>query len=285
MTKLRVKNRNFNISIFNIKISPKESKEDFTEIYSDLIKSLYKDNIAVNTRGDKWMELRTQFTHNKNKVIYGKITYYTMLDGKDWYNRNKRKIEKVELDEGLYPNAKEIEYYFIPSAHRFCFINKSNGIAMSQIELFLKEALPRLIENNQSVLITKELTSDVIDRIINASKLFKLEVGISYSNNDLSDEFGELFDNDLRDSQIQELNMTAKSFKKDSIDIKKSKILKAALELSQSNGYANATIQNEEGKNENIATTEYPRKELVYSTEGREHKDVFTKIMRLFRNG
>ena len=285
MTEHRVKKRSFNISMFNIKISPKESHEDFTELYSNLIKSLHNENIAINTRGEKWMELRTQFSIEDNKVLYGKLTYYTMLDGADWYNRRTKMIETVELDEDLYPNAKEIEYYFIPETHRFCFINKTNGIAMSQIEIFLREALPKLIVDNKEVLVNQELTSDVIERIINAPKLFRLEVGISYSNNDLSDEFEELFDDELRDSQVQNLNMIAKSFKSDTIKIEKSKLLKAALKLSQSNGYAEATIQNEEGKKENVATVNYPRKELVLSSEGNEHKDVYNKVMNLFRNG
>lgn len=285
MTEIRAKKRSFNISIFNIKISPKESEEDFTKLYTDLIKRLHSENKAINTRGDKWMELRTQFSYKKDKVLYGKITYFSMLDGEDWYNRRTKKIETVELDKDLYPNAKEVEYFFIPEIHRFCFITKSNGIAMSQVEIFLKEALPQLINDTKTVIVTQELTSDVIERIMNAPKLFRLEIGISYSNNDLSDEFEELFDNDLRNSQIQNLNMTAKSFKNDTIDIENSKVLKAALKLSQSNGYAEATIQNDEGKNENVATIEYPRKELVFSTEGNEHKDVFSKIMRLFRNG
>jgi len=285
MTKLRIKKRSFNISMFNIKVSPKESKEDFTDLYTDLIKRLQSENIAINTRGEKWMELRTLFSYEDGKVLYGKLTYYTMLDGTDWYNKKTKKIQTVELDEDLYPNAKEVEYFFIPEAHRFCFINKTSGIAMSQVEIFLEQGLPRLLDDTKSVIVTKELTSDVIERIMNASKLFRLEVGISYSNNDLSGEFEELFDNDLRDGQIQDFNMVAKSFKADSIDIENSKILQAALKLSQSNGFAEATIQNNEGKNENIATTEYPRKELVLSTEGNEPKDVFSKVMRLFRNG
>ena len=285
MSETRIRKKSFNISIFNIKISPKETDEDFTELYADLIRKLHSDNLAINTRGEKWMEMRTQFSYENDKVLYGKLTYYTMLDGKDWYNRRLKTIQAVELDEDLYPNAKEIEYYFIPEAHRFCFINKTNGIAMSQIEFFLQEALPKIVPDGKTVFVTQELTSDIIERIITAPKLFRLEIGLTYSNNDLSEEFEELLDNDLRDSQVQNLNLKATSFKSETIQIENSKVLKAALKLSQSNGYAEATIQNENGKNENVATIDYPRKELVHSSEGNEHKDVFEKIKRLFRNG
>jgi hypothetical protein len=285
MTIARIKKRSFNISMFNIKISPKTNAEDFTQEYIDLIKKLHSENIAIKTRGEKYMELRTLTSSENDAVLYGKLTYYTILDGRDWYNKRLKTIENVEIDNDLYPNAKEIEYYFIPKAHRFCFINKTNGIAMSQIEIFLTQALPKLVAENKSVIVTQELTEDVIDRIISAPKLHRLQIELSYSNNDLSDDFEELLDNDLRDGQVKELNLLARSFKSETIDLEKSKFLNAALRLSQSNGYAEATIENIDGKNENVATIEYPRKELVHSTEGQEHIDVLAKVLRLFRHG
>jgi len=281
----RIKNRSFNFSMFNIKISPKTSEENFTQLYVDLIRKLHSDNIAINTRGEKYMELRTLSSYDNDKVLYGKLTFYTILKGNDWYNKRSRTIENVELENDLYPNAKEIEYYFIPEAHRFCFINKTNGIAMSQIEIFLSKALPLIVDQDKTVIVTKELTEDVIDRIISASKLFKLQIELSYSNNDLSEDFEELLDNDLRDGQVKNLNLLARSFKSETIDLERSKFLNAALRLSQSNGYAEATIENADGKNENVATIEYPRKELLHSTEGNEHIDVLTRVLRLFRNG
>ena len=271
--------------MFNIKISPRTSEENFTQLYVDLIRKLHSDNIAINTRGEKYMELRTLSSYDNDKVLYGKLTFYTILNGNDWYNKRSKTIENVELENDLYPNAKEIEYFFIPEAHRFCFINKSNGIAMSQIEIFLSKALPLIVDQDKTVIVTKELTEDVIDRIISASKLFKLQIDLSYSNNDLSEDFEELLDNDLRDGQVKNLNLLAKSFKSETIDLENSKLLSAALKLSQSNGYAEAYIENNEGKNETVATNEYPRKELVFSTEGNEHIDVLSRVLRLFRHG
>ena len=281
----RIKKRSFNISMFNIKISPKTNEENFTQLYVDLIKNLHSENIAINTRGEKYMELRTLNSYDNDKVLYGNLTYYTILDGKDWYNKRSKTIENVEIGSDLYPNAKEIEYYFIPEAHRFCFISKTNGIAMSQIEVFLSKALPMLVSEEKTVFVTQELTEDVIERIISAAKVFRLEIELSYSNNDLSDDFEELLDNDLRDGHVRNLNLSARSFKSETIDLENSKFLSAALKLSQSNGFAEATIENAEGKNENVATIEYPRKELIHSTEGSEHIDVLTRVLRLFRHG
>jgi len=285
MNDLRVRRKSFNVSIFNIKILPQELNVDYTDQYIDLFKRLYSENIAANTRGDKWMEIRTQFSHEGDSVLYGKLIYYTILDGKDWYNRREKTLQQVDLGNDLYPNAKEIEYYFIPKAHRFCFINKTNGIAMSQIEIFLKKSLSRLLDEDMEVAVYKELTSDIIDRIISAPKLFRLEIGISYTNNDLSDEFEKLWDDEMKEGKIHELKLNAKSFKSDSINLENSNVLKGALKLSQSNGFAEATIQAEDGKNENVSTIDYPRRELISTTEGNEHRDVYSKIMSIFRHG
>jgi hypothetical protein len=285
MTDTRIRTKDFMIAMFNIKISPRSNKEDFTKDYVNLIKKLHSDNIAVNTRGEKFMEVRTLHSYDGDKVLYGKLTYYTMLDGKDWYNKRSRTIENVELDNELNPNAKEVDYFFIPEAHRFCFIVKSNSIAITPVEDFLTKALPRVVAAGKIVTVTKEITEDIIERILTAPKLFKLEVGLSYSNNDLTEDFEKWFDNDLRDGQVENLNLTAKSFKSETIDLENSLFLKGALKLSQSNGFAFATIQNSDGKNENVATTEYPRKERVITSEGNEPRDVRAKVLSIFRNG
>lgn len=231
------------------------------------------------------MEIRTQFSYDQGKVIFGTLIYYTLLDGKDWYNRSTKLMEAVEINENLYPNAKELEYFFIPEAHRFCIVNKSNGVGLSQVYKFLDLALPIVLGNSdKKVIVTYELTKDVIDKIITADKLFKIEVDLSYSNNDLTEEFEKYFDDDVRDGKIENLNINAKSFKNETIDINQSSILKAALKLSQSNGFANATIENSKGIKENISTLNYPRKEMITTIEGREHIDVLNSILKMFRN-
>jgi len=44
MSNLRIKKRSFGISMFNIKISPKKKKEDYTSLYADLIRKLHSEN-------------------------------------------------------------------------------------------------------------------------------------------------------------------------------------------------------------------------------------------------
>jgi hypothetical protein len=230
------------------------------------------------------MEFRSMNIPEDGKCVFGKLIYYTVLNPNDWYNRKSKAFQTVEIDSNLYPNAIEGDYYFIPSAHRFCFVLKSNGIALSQVEIFLNNVLAKTIERNQSVFINRELTEDFVERIVKAETLTRLDIDISYTNNDLTDDFDKLLDNDLRDGQVKNLHLEAKSFNKESINLSQSKVLSAALKLSQSNGYAEATIK-ENGRSINISTTEYPRIEQIFTKEGLEYLDVFHKIMNLFRNG
>ncbi|MDD4994117.1 MAG: DUF4747 family protein [Paludibacter sp.] len=284
MKNKRSREKDFKIGILNIKVAPKDEEIDSAAFYTDILKRVFENDIACNTRGEKYMEFRSMNITEDKKIVYGKLMYYTVLDPNDWYNRDSKTMQKVEIDSSLNPNAKEGDYFFIPDAHRFCFTIKSNGIAISQVEIFMKYALEKIADKFQTVFVTRELREDVIERILSAGSLSKLDIDISYTNNDLSDDFEKLLDDDLKDGHVRNLHLEAKSFSKESINLSQSKVLSAALKLSQSNGYAEATIK-ERGKNVVVSTTEYPRNEQISTQEGKEHIAVFEKIMSIFRNG
>lgn len=281
----QAKIKGFKIAIFNIKIAPKPENIDLTKFYGDLVHKIYAQELACKTRGDKFMEFKTMLQAEDKRIIYGNLIYYTVLSSKDWYNKDTKTIEQVDINSSLNPNAKEGVYYFIPEAHRFCLVLKNNGIQPSQVEIFLKSALERVVEEGQSVFVTQEVTEDFIERILRAERISKLEIDISYTNNDLTNEFDKLLDEDLKDGEVKSLELNAKSFKKQSLNLEKSKVLKGALMLSKSNGCATATIKETNNpKNITISTTEYPRIEQIATPIGEEHIAVLEKIMNLFRN-
>jgi hypothetical protein len=280
----RINEKSFRIGIFNVKVAPKDERIDTAVFYANLLKTIYEEDYAFNTRADKFMEFCSMRESEDKRVIYGKLMYYTVLNTDDWYNRKSKTTQKVNIDKTLNPNANEGDYFFIPEAHRFCFVIKAGGIAMSQVEIFLKRAFEKVVPESMTFFITKELTEDVIEKIIQAETLSKLNIDISYTNNDLTSEFDKLIDDDLKDSQVQNLHLEAKSFTRESINLLKSKLLNAALRLSRSNGYAEAVIK-ENGKTKTISTSEYPRIEHIFSTEGNENIDVYKRIIELFRNG
>lgn len=178
-------------------------------------------------------------------AVKGELIYYTILDGKDWYNRKAKRIEDVEIDPNLNPNAKVGEFYFIPSAHRFCLVLKSGGISPSQIKIFLEKAL-RDIYIEKEIVVEEETSRVFLDRIMECKSIKQLHVNITYTNDDLTDDFKKMWDDDLKQSNIGRTDITAKALKNQDIDLKNNQILMGALQLSESNGYAEVQIK--EGK-------------------------------------
>ena len=268
------------LKVFNIKlISEKRSGAD---AYIDILKKLHNDNISINTYGDKFTEIRTLRSNHGGRIFTGSIINYTVLDPENWYNKRENKKQSYFVDENLYPNAKDCVYYFIPEAHRFCYIY-TQGITPNQIENFLKEGLNKVVDEGEEIKVSIEVSQDIIDRILTADFLTRLEVQVSYSNNDLTEDYAELIDNDLRSTHVNEISIVAKSNKSTPLDLQKSKILKGYIQLSKSNGYAKATIRDSNNKKKTIDTKEHPLELTVEASTEDPSQSVLGKIMSLFR--
>lgn len=278
-----IRERVLRVAVINIKVSPKDTDINPNVFYQKIFEEIRKEDIAVNTRGDKFMDFFSMNNY-EDKCIYGKLAYYTLIDPEiDWYNRKEKTFKKVDIDPYLSPNVKNTDYFFIPDAHRFCLLLNSNQIAVSQVIIFLEKAIQRIVGESKSVEVIEEKSIDAIQKILTSESLLKLEINISYTNDDLSEDFAEYLDQDLKDGEVRRLGMVADSFKKETIQIQKSNVLKGALNLSKSNGYAEAVIK-EGRKNIKISTKNYPMQEIINSSEGKEHIDIYNRIMRIFRN-
>lgn len=264
------------ICIFNVKILPKEEG-----VYSDIFQSIFKNEWAFNTRSDKYMEIHSLSALEDKSVIEGELVYYTILNGKDWYNKKTKKIENIEINPNLNPNAKIGEFYFIPNAHRFCFVLKSGGISKSQVKIFIEKSLQRLYPEKE-IVIEEETSHDFLDIIMQAKSIKQLHINITYTNDDLTSDFKALWDEDLKKSKIGRTDITAKALKKQDINLSNNQVLMGALQLSESNGYAEVVVK--EGKvNKIYKTTEYPRIEIIKTTINKKIIAVRDKIISIFR--
>ena len=86
-----------------------------------------------------------------------------------------------------------------------------------------------------------------------------MTVTLSYTNNDNVDEWEKILDGEMRDSGTNKAQFSFKSSVKGRIQLAKSKIISALLNLSKSNGNARATILRTDGKSEVINTDYYPK--------------------------
>lgn len=277
--------KNFRIQILNLKLMSNNRRGD--EAYKDIVARIKNQKIHIAVYGEnQHMILRTQFSTlvsvgNQNvEVIYGKISKYVIIDGDDWINLSSMEVENVDLPANLFPNLKESDYFFIPRAHRFAIVH-SQGISANNVHKFLSNAVNQVIGADEQSEVIIEQSEDIFERIINAESIKKLLIDISYSNADTGDEAYEFMDSQIRESEMRRLKLEATPNQNG--DIKTTSLLvKGALKVAQSNGYAQATIV-ENNTRIKIDTKTHPRILHIKCEEVSLMGYVVNQIMNIFR--
>ena len=277
--------KNFSIQIINIKLMSNNRQGD--EAYKEIVSQIKSQKIHIPVYGEnQHMILRTQFStlvrvgEQNIEVLYGKISKYVIIDGDDWINLSNMEVENVDLPANLFPNLKETSYFFIPCAHRFAFV-KDQGISANYVHKFLSNAVNMVIETDEQSEVIIEQSEDIFERIINAESIKKLLINISYSNADTGDEAYEFMDSQIRESEMRKLKLEATPNQNG--DIKTSSLLiKGALKVAQSNGYAQATIV-ENNTRIKIDTKTHPRIIHTKCEETSLLGYVVNQIMNIFR--
>src|ERR1041385_9167385 len=120
--KERQRHQGFHILNITLRSGSRRNEEGYIE----LIKDLHRRKIYMPVRGGKQMILRTQSTTKVDDhiILFGKIGKFNKIETDDWINIENMEKERVNIPKNRFPNLKEIDYYFIPQAHRFC-IRKS----------------------------------------------------------------------------------------------------------------------------------------------------------------
>lgn len=277
--------KSFNIQIINIKLMSNNRRGD--EAYKEIVSQIKSQKIHTPVYGEnQHMILRTQFStlvrvgEQNIEVLYGKISKYVIIDGDDWINLSNMEVENVDLPANLFPSLKETSYFFIPRAHRFAFV-KDQGISANYVHKFLSNAVNMVIETDEQSEVIIEQSEDIFERIINAESIKKLLINISYSNADTGDEAYEFMDSQIRESEMRKLKLEATPNQNG--DIKTSSLLiKGALKVAQSNGYAQATIV-ENNTRIKIDTKTHPRIIHTKCEETSLLGYVVNQIMNIFR--
>ena len=158
---------------------------------------------------------------------------------------------------------------------------KDQGISANYVHKFLSNAVNMVIETDEQSEVIIEQSEDIFERIINAESIKKLLINISYSNADTGDEAYEFMDSQIRESEMRKLKLEATPNQNG--DIKTSSLLiKGALKVAQSNGYAQATIV-ENNTRIKIDTKTHPRIIHTKCEETSLLGYVVNQIMNIFR--
>lgn len=261
----RVSNRQTTWYLINIKAR----REQTTEHYVQVFRSLYEQDPLVGfPRGGKSGSLKyVTFSQlldengNPNWIQIGLLSY-TIIDPEAFYNKRSR--EDVTMDdwnEDIVANKKETDLYFIPSVHTLA-VKCNSDIKLKNIVFYLSEALNRIEPDTFDVDVIIE--RDILERILNAHAVTHVYANISYSNPGHTRGFEAAFDRKLREMGASRIEFTATGSKEHPLNSEDDGMLQSLVNLSEENGYVQATIQpTENAKLEKIDSSEHPRKLVV----------------------
>lgn len=286
MEERKIKELNYKVQMINVKLMSDDRSGDAA--YTDIIKKINQKKVSIPIRGDRHMILRTQFenvveVNGKNwNVLYGSISTYTVIDGKDWINLENMEVESVDLPRNTFPNLKESDFFFVPGAHRFAFVVKS-GFNANAVEKFLKDAISQVVDEGEDFSVTKEQDESDFEQIFQADIVKKLEIDVSYSNQDTGNEAMEFMDEQIKAAHMKRMKIEGTPDNTGNIDVNV-KILKGAIGLAQHYGKVTASII-KNGVSSKIVTDWHPKTVAIKCKETLLRKNIVTQVVNLFRNG
>ena len=261
----RVSNRQTTWYLINIKAR----RDQTTEHYVQAFRNLYEQDPLISfprsgkSGSLKYATFSNLFDENNTpKWIQIGLLSYTIIDPEAFYNKRSR--ENVTMDnwnEDIVANKKETDLYFIPSVHTLV-VRCNSDISLKNIVYYLSEALNQVEPETFDVDIIIE--RDILDRILNAHAVTHLYANISYSNPGHTRGFEAAFDRKLREMGASRIEFTATGSKDHPLNSEYDGMLQSVVNLSEQNGYVQATIQStENAKFEKIDSSEHPRKLVV----------------------
>jgi hypothetical protein len=272
----------FTFEVINVKLL--SNHRSGSDNYLKLMELLFEEKLHYKYFGDRHYILRTQFHYDAEgkTIIGGKIGSFIVLDNRQWLDINNMEVVEYEIPRDHFPGLKEATYYWIPDAHRFC-VEKKSGFSINRIADYLRETLIKTIGPDEQIEVSTETSTDAIEEIISAKAIRKIQITISYSNQDTNTEAVAFMENQLRDMQARKLIMEIQPDHNASLSAK-NKILNGSIGLARSNGRVVANVIDTNDIPKTIVTSDHPRSVTV-QVENEDHTpgSVFRKIMSIFR--
>jgi len=172
------------------------------------------------------------------------------------------KITRGLNDPNQLIEPATVDFIFIPEIHRLGLQKGPKGPTGKQFEEYLNAYLKKFTDKEDILEIILEKDEAVIQEIFTAKSVYSISYKISYTNDDLTKDFGEEFDEQLKKAKIGEISVVAKSDNiTEGLNIHESLLLKGGLELAEKNGeIRNATIVRPgRSKKVKISNTDKPK--------------------------
>ena len=265
------------VRFLNVVLYPENRQS--TQRYIELFTEIFDTKIAVNTYAEKITQMET--LEQVEGMYFGKLVNFTDLKGKKWFDKDTNVVENFDFNLNKFPNAKEKEFYFLPSIHRIAVIGK-NSPSLGQVQKFFQQAFAKVVDakHDEAVEVNVITDSVVIDKIYSSQKLVSLELHVSYSNNDLNGDYQALIDDQMKEQEVRKFKSTVSGTLNTPLKIKKQSFLGGLLGLTQNNGYAIAK-GDFDGTYQAVSTRDFPLSCKITSTIGGFCKALKEKMLSL----
>ncbi len=220
---------------------------------------------------------------------YGVVSKFVTMESIDFIDKNTGSLVEFSIPSNLEARVNEYEFVFIPKCHRFAFIKggkinpevSRRGAPLKQMTTIIEKAFKNIAAEHEDVKVIVQQSDQVFKRIFE-EKILSLDIKVSYTNDDLSNEGKKTIDSLLRDGQIGEF---IGKFRPDSSGFIKSDALfpKEMIKLAKENGQVKAKMKNEEGDVTNLNTKEHPEiNELEVEDDGSREQSFINKLYSTF---
>ena len=282
-------------NLLNIKLRMPEAKEASVDDYTSLLTTLASRKIQVLVNPNVGVIMKRCIIERigNEPVLYGIITRYTpVVTGKllNLDNPDQEEEDQDGLPKNRVPNPKDVAFFFSPTHHRLALSKRGAALSITQAHAYFVKALKQVLKQGQLVDVDIEQDEDTFQEILEAPRLKRIRVVVTYSNNDMSKDNAADVDRTMKSGNMQQLIMEAVSDgSPEGLEIEKIPFLQGAIQLAQSNGTVSATVIDAKSpgkRGRKVVTEEHPREESVVSEKpGDMLRDVYLKIKSLFPRG
>lgn len=272
----------FHFYAFNIRLLT--DRERTPQTYQELLQKLFEFRRPLPVDDDYSIMINTMEEANitGTTVLRGTLLWCFDIQT-DLWSTESGIIQPYPTPDILFStDFIEFEYVFIPSVHRLCVLSHEEKLPLQSVQTYLEKGL-NLVAFEQKVHVNLEKSEDFLEDILDARQIHDIKMRISFSNQDLNDEYTNLVDNQLRDAEIEFLEISGRTRDGKGVALKKSDLLMGAAGLVPSNGEASAQIINHKGEKKTVNASNYPRTFRLRYSEGHRVEAVVNHIMKTYR--
>jgi len=274
------KTKAYKYNVLNIKLVSR--KQVTQEVYRNLFEQAFSNKKIGLIRGETYGIIRQLFG-KEEPFLYGLLCSF-LKTGNQAMNIDNLEIVDFEIPKNLFLNPHEAEFVFYPELHRIAISHSK--ITLNSIKKMLEGIFSETIEDDESVEVTIEQSSDAFAKILNAKQIARVHIEISPSNGDINKDATEFIDNDLKTMGAAKFISDIRPNAMGKLNVTESTLLAGMFGVAQSNGTVVATIVNDLDKKEVVNTEAHPQRfESVAASVEDARMSLYDILKRRFRNG